>query len=172
MRSVSMLRPFASLVAAILAQVMTLPAGYAATATSSLLVSATVLSTCTVVTTPIVFGNYTTIQIDTTGSVTVTCTLDVASYNIGLGTGVGASSTTATRKMTAPGGGTLNYAMFSDASRTVNWGEIPGTDTIASTANTSGVGAVKTFTAYARVPAGQTSAAAVYTDAVLVTVNF
>lgn len=172
MSSVSNLRRTAVVTAVILAQAVFLPVSLAATSTGLLLVTATVLSTCSVATTPVAFGNYTTVQVDTTGSITVTCTLDVGSYNVALGTGVGSGSTTSTRMLTSPGGSNLHYAMYADSGRTANWGNVPGTDTLASTANTSGTGAIKTFTAYARLPAGQTSGTAVYTDNVVVTVNF
>jgi spore coat protein U-like protein len=167
-----MLRSCAAVVLAVLAQIAAVPASIAGTASGSLLVSATVLSTCAVATTPVSFGNYTAVQLDTTGSITVTCTADVLSYNIGIGAGSGISSTTSNRKMTSVSTSTLNYEIFGDSGRTVNWGNIPGIDTLASTANTAGTGAVKTFTAYARLPAGQISSASTYTDALLVTVNF
>lgn len=148
------------------------PVSHAATATGSLLVSATVLSTCTVSATPVAFGNYTTAQVDATGTITVTCTLDVSTYNIALGTGTGSGATTAARKLTSAATNTLNYALYRDSGHTLNWGVVPGTDTVASTANTGGSGAVKTFTAYGRLPANQTSAADNYFDTVVITVNF
>lgn len=148
------------------------PASHAATATGSLLVSATVLSTCTVSATAVAFGNYSTVQIDTTGTITVTCTLDVSTYNIALGTGTGSGATTAARKLTSVATNTLNYSLSRDSGHTLNWGVVPGTDTVASTANTGGSGAVKTFTAYGRLAANQTSAADAYLDTVVITVNF
>ena len=158
--------------AAIVFGLSVFPASYAATATGALLVSATVLSTCTVASTPVTFGNYVTAQIDTTGSITVTCTLDVTSYNVGLGTGTGSGATTSTRLLTSATSNTLNYELFRDSGRTLNWGNIPASDTLASTSNTSGSGAIKTFTVYARLPGSQTSAANVYTDTVAIAVNF
>ena len=166
--------PSTKLVAAalVITNLVAIPSALAATATGSLNVSATVLSTCVVSATPVVFGNYTTSQVDTTGTITVTCTLDVSTYNVALGAGTGTGATTSDRKLTSAATNTLNYALFRDTGRTMNWGEAPGVDTVASTANTSGSGAVKTFTAYGRLAANQTSAADNYQDNVVITVNF
>ena len=159
-------------IAVVMVNVLLVPSSFAATATGVLAVTATVMSTCTVASTPVAFGNYTSTQIDTTGSITVTCTLDVSSYNVALGTGTGATATTATRTLTSAASNTLNYELYRDTGRTLNWGNVSALDTVASTSSTSGIGATKTFTAYARLPAGQTSAAAVYADTVSITVNF
>jgi spore coat protein U-like protein len=58
--------------------------------------------------------------------------------------------------------------MYSDASRTVNWGNTSGTDTVAGTGN----GSAQVLTIYGRVPAQTTPAPATYNDTVTVTINY
>jgi spore coat protein U-like protein len=139
----------------------------AATATGSLVVSANVLSSCTVVGSTIAFGTYTSTQVDQTGNIAVVCT-NGTSYTIGLDAGAGTGSTTSARKMTGSLGGSLNYALFRDSSRTSNWGSTIGTDTTAGTGN----GLVQNLTVYGRIASAQTPLTGVYTDTVTVTLTY
>jgi spore coat protein U-like protein len=140
-------------------------------ATTSLGVSAVVLATCTVSSTPVAFGNYQMAQTDSTGSITVTCSAGLTAYDIGLDAGAGSGSTTTARKLTLSAStSTLNYGLYTDISRSINWGNTLGT-TQSSTA-VSGTATTKTFTVYGRVPAAQTSPAGNYADTVLVTVYY
>jgi spore coat protein U-like protein len=149
------------------------PAAHAATATGSLAVSATVLSTCLVASTPIVFGNYTLGSLDASGLITVTCTPDITAYNVALNAGVGAGSTTAVRKMTSVStSDTLSYGLFRDNARTQNWGDVPNVDTILASAATTNLGAIKTFAVYGRLGANQTVSTGAYLDTVQVTINY
>lgn len=149
------------------------PASFAAQATGSLSVTALVLSTCVVVSTPVVFGNYTLGLLDNTGIITVTCTPDVTNYNVALGTGAGASATTSARKLTQIAGtDTLNYALYRDSGRSQNWGEVPNVDTVASADATTTLLGVKTFTVYGRLMANQAGAVGAYLDTVQITVNY
>lgn len=150
------------------------PASMAATATGSLSVTALVLSTCTVVSTPVIFGSYTLAALDTSGLITVTCTPDVLSYNVALGAGTGAGATTASRKLTATLNptDTLNYTLYRDSGRTLNWGEQQNVDTLASGGATTDLGAIKTFAVFGRLSANQAGAIGTYTDTVQITVNY
>ncbi len=151
------------------------PASVAATATGALPVTALVLSTCVVAATPVVFGNYSMAARDATGIITVTCTPDILSYNVGLGTGVGSGATTTARNLTAVlplTGDPLNYALYRDSNRTQNWGDEAGVDTVASAAATTDLGAIKTFTVYGRLAADQVGAVGAYADLVEITVNY
>jgi spore coat protein U-like protein len=66
-------------------------------------------------------------------------------------------------------GSTIAYYLYSNASRTVEWGNTIGTNTVSGTAAT----AVTSLTVYGRVPANASFfAAGGYTDAVTVTVTF
>ena len=150
------------------------PASMAATATGSLAVTALVLSTCIVASTPVVFGGYTLAALDTSGLITVTCTPDVLSYNVALGAGTGTGATTASRKLTATLSptDTLNYALYRDSGRTLNWGEQQNADTLASSGATTDLGAIKTFTVFGRLGANQAGAIGAYLDTVQITVNY
>ncbi|MBS0288662.1 MAG: spore coat U domain-containing protein [Proteobacteria bacterium] len=144
---------------------------YAATSTTSLAVSATVVSDCAVIANPLGFGNYgltSPSNLDSTSTINVTCTLSVP-FNIGLDAGAGAGATVTNRKLTKVSASqTLNYALYQDSGRTTNWGNTPGTDTVAST----GTGLLQAFTVYGRIPMNQTSPSGVYNDTVTVTVTY
>jgi spore coat protein U-like protein len=129
-----------------------------------------VTNSCAVAATPLAFGAYSGAQLDVGTSLSVTCT-NGAAYTVGLGAGAGAGATVADRIMTGGTGGadTLHYALFSDTGRTANWGETPGTDTVANT----GSGIAQTMPVFGRILPGQTSVTAgTYADTVGVTVNF
>ena len=140
----------------------------AATATGVLAVSAIVLSTCAVVATPLVFNNYALALLNSTATITVTCTPDVATYTVGMDAGLG-GGTTSTRKVTF-GANTLNYGLYRDASHTQNWGSVAGTDTQPSSAGTGTL--VKLFTVYGQMAANQTGAIGTYLDTVQINVDY
>jgi spore coat protein U-like protein len=145
-------------------------AAFSATATSTLGVSATVLTSCIVVTTPVAFGNYdptSATATNNTGTVVVTCTSG-APYNVLLDQGAATGATVTTRKMKDTGTNLLPYTLYSDAARTVNWGKTIATDTVTGT----GSGVIQTHTVYGSIPAGAAIPAGVYTDTVNVTVNY
>jgi len=142
-------------------------ASFAATATGSLAISANVLASCTVVGSAIAFGAYTQAVVNQTGSITVLCTNGTA-YNVGLDAGTGTGSTVTTRKMSATGGGSLNYSLYRDSGRTNNWGTTIGTDTQTGT----GSGLLQTLTVYGQIPASQTPLAGAYSDTVTVTLTY
>ncbi len=143
----------------------------AASATTSFQVSATVISTCTVSATDLVFGNYSpvaTADSDSASSVTVQCT-NLTPYAIGLGAGGGAGATVAERKMTKDAQ-TLAYSLYQDLARSTVWGDSFGAGGNAVSA--IGNGLSQSHTVYGRVPKGQNVNIGTYTDTVLVTVNF
>ncbi len=139
----------------------------AATATGSLAVTATVVQTCLVATTPLVFGNYSLGAVDVAATVIVTCTPDVASYSVALGAGANGATTTTRKMKLATGADLMNYALYRDAGRTQNWGETIGVDTVSST------GPIATYTVYGQLPGSQTGVApGLYSDTVAVTVTY
>ena len=149
-----------------------LPASaFAATSTPvPLVVTATVLTSCIAVTTPVVFGNYDPTSASptvNTGTVLVTCTTGTP-YNVLLDAGASTGATVTTRKMKDAGTNHLPYNLYSDGGRTTNWGMTVGTDTVAGTAT----GIAQTLTVYGRIPAGATAPAGAYTDTVNVTVSY
>jgi spore coat protein U-like protein len=139
----------------------------AVTTSSTMAVSATVAALCTVTAQPLAFGAYTSAQTDATSTVSVTCT-NGTSYAVALDAGATSGATTANRLMTGPGGATLRYVLFNNASYTTNWGSIAGTDTLASL----GTGVAQTLTVYGRIPAGQYPTPGAYTDSVTVTLTY
>ncbi|OWY30064.1 spore coat U domain-containing protein [Herbaspirillum robiniae] len=155
----------ASIAAVVLAS--SAPASFAATASGSLAITASVVASCTVVGSAIAFGAYTQTVVNQSGSITVLCT-NGTTYNVGLDAGTGSGSTVTTRKMSATGGGTLNYALYRDSGRTNNWGSTIGTDTQAGT----GTGLLQTLTVYGQIPASQTPLAGAYSDTVTVTLTY
>ena len=96
------------------------PTADAATATTILPVTATVLATCIVVATPLIFGNYSAAQVDAQAALTVTCTLGTP-FVVRLDAGAGAGATIAARQLSF-GANTLAYSLYRDAARTQNWG--------------------------------------------------
>ena len=105
-------------------------------------------------------------NVDNSSTLQVQCT-NTTPYNIGLDAGTGSGATVAARKM-SNGGATVTYSLYSDASRTVVWGNTVGTDTVAGTGN----GASQSYPVYGRVPVQTTPAAATYTDTITVTVTY
>jgi spore coat protein U-like protein len=151
-------------------------AALAGTAGDNLAVSATVIDNCTISTSAIAFGNYdpivgnATANLDGTGSVTVTCTLDdVVQITLGQGANADAGSTAAAplRQMSDGASDFLSYSLFSDASRSVVWGDDATVDQEAT-----GTGAADAHTVYGRVSSGQNKPAGSYTDTVAATVTF
>lgn len=140
----------------------------AATATTTFLVTTTVLNTCIVAATPLAFGAYdptSATDTDATNAITVTCTAS-APYNVGLDKGTNGTSVTA--RLMKQGSDTLPYALYSNAGRTTNWGNTVGTDTVTGT----GTGILQTYTVYGRIPHGAAVPSGAYTDTVTVTVTY
>ncbi|MDN3565354.1 spore coat U domain-containing protein [Paeniroseomonas aquatica] len=142
------------------------PAVHAATTTTTMAVSATVLSFCSVSALPLAFGNYSGALLSASTTVSVTCTLGTT-FNLGIDAGLGSGATVAARQMTF-GGNTLTYGLYSNAGATTVIGTSIGTNTISST----GTGSSQSITVYGQVPAGQAVAPGLYTDTVTVTITY
>ncbi len=144
----------------------------AATTTSSLSVNATVTANCSVSTTAVSFGNVNVLSgsnADATGGLSVTCTSGTA-WTATADAGAGTGASLATRKMTS-GSNLLNYALYTESTRTTLWGD--GGIVVAGTFTGTGNGSAQASTIYARVPSGQTSVpAGSYADTVTVTVTY
>ncbi|MES2390274.1 MAG: spore coat protein U domain-containing protein [Acidobacteriota bacterium] len=130
-------------------------------------VSATVQATCLISATAMSFGTYTGVVANSTSTVSVTCT-STTPYSVSLDAGATSGATTTTRKMKATGANVLSYALFSDSSRTVNWGNVISTDTVAGTGN----GASQAITVYGQVAAGQYVTPGAYSDTITATVTY
>ena len=141
----------------------------AATSTGNLAISGTITATCTVGAGSLAFGAFNptlNTNLDVSGTFTVTCT-NATPYVLSLNAGLGTGATTTTRKMTS-GANLLNYNIFQNTTRTTNFGNTSGTDTLAGT----GSGIAQTITAYGRIPAQTTAAVGVYSDTVTITVTY
>jgi spore coat protein U-like protein len=138
----------------------------AATDTANLTVSASVAAVCNVQAATLAFGAYdpTAGDLDATTSVDVTCTPGTT-YEVGLGGG--GAGDVANRQM-ANGPATLNYSMYRNAGRTLNWGNTPTIDTVAGV----GGGGVISHTVYGTIPADQFVAIGDYSDTVIITVTY
>ncbi len=148
---------------------------FAASATSSFTVTASVAANCSISTTTIAFGAYDPVvaqaasPLDGTGSVTITCTKGAVT-TIGLNAGGnGASALGTTRAMADGSGNFLSYEIYQNAARNVFWGN-SGADLFAPPVAPSK--APRTFSTFGRIPAAQDVPAGSYTDTVTATVNF
>ncbi len=95
--------------------------GRAATVTATMSVSAAVVATCTVSANPLAFGNYSGVAVAQQTTLLVQCTPSTH-YNVGLNAGTGSGATTTTRVITG-GPGKLDYQLFQNVARTINWSD-------------------------------------------------
>lgn len=146
-----------------------------ATVSTTIAVSVTLASTCTVSANPLSFGIYQPGQGNASGSTTlaVRCTRG-APFSVALNAGVGGGSVT--QRLMSMGASRLQYNLYTTAAHTTVWGD--GTQ---STATVSGVGrglmsgAQITQTVYGQVPdaaANVDLAPGLYTDTITVTVSY
>jgi spore coat protein U-like protein len=137
------------------------------TASATFAVTATVQATCLVSATAMAFGTYTGAVATPTSTLSVTCT-NTTPYNVGLSAGNATGATVTTRKMTGPASATLNYPLFRDSARTLNWGNTVGTDTLSSTGN----GSAQLSSVFGQLAAGQLVTPGAYSDTIIVTVTY
>jgi spore coat protein U-like protein len=140
----------------------------AGSSTTTLGVSLTINTACTVSAAPIAFSAQSVLSapVNQTGSVVVTCS-NTSPYTVQLDQGVGASATVTNRLMTGPASGTVAYGLYQDAARTVNWGNTAG-----SWVSGTGAGRAQTLTVYGRIVAQTTPGPGGYADTVNVTVSY
>jgi spore coat protein U-like protein len=147
--------------------------GLAATATSTVNVTATVAAACNIVGSTVPFGtglpSPVASPIDVQGGVGVTCASGTA-YSVAANAGNGAGATFAARRMRMISGtALLTYALYTDAGRTTVWGDgTGGSSVIGGIAN----GTTQQIPVYGRIPSGQTPLSGTYFDLVTVTVTF
>lgn len=126
--------------------------------------SAAEAAACTAQSTGVSFGKYDTLTpspLDGVGEVIVQCDAAVP-FTVDLGPGGG----TIDQRMMSGAAGALNYNLYTDATRTVVWGDgITGGDVSSSGANS-------TLTIYGRIPARQNAVAGTYSDTLAVTISY
>jgi len=102
-------------------------------------------------------------NVDSTSTITVTC--NGVDYWVGLGNGLHASGTT--RRMQGENGAYIQYELYSDPQRTVRWGNSQN-DAKAGTGN----GRQQPLTVYGRVAPQALTGKGLFSDTVVVTVNY
>jgi spore coat protein U-like protein len=146
-------------------------AAVAGTDTGNLSVQVRIVDECKVQNDPTLdFGNAQGLldaPVDATTTIDIQCT-DTTPYNVWLDKGGGAGATVADRRLTSGAGATISYSLYQDAAHAQVWGVTEGTDTVADT----GDGDVQTFTVHGRIPAQTTPAPGLYTDLVMITVDY
>ena len=121
------------------------------------------------------FGNYNPFSLtatDATGTVTVTCTgiSLLVSYTIKLSTGTSGSFTTRTMKL---GGTSFNYNLYTNALRVTVWGDSTGGSFTITDGYLITLGTVnRDYSVYGRLFAQQNVAPGLYSDTILVTVEY
>ena len=136
------------------------------TDTTQFTLTVVIQGTCTISANPLSFGNYTAALLNAASTLSVKCTSNIA-YNVGLDAGTAAGATVTTRKMTGPAGALMNYSLYSNSTRTSNWG-----NTSPSWVSGTGTGAAQTLTVYGQIPANQHLTSGTYTDTITATVNY
>jgi len=153
----------------------------AAADTNTLQISAEILETCDITTTPVTFGEYdpvvlhnTTNLDNTAGQITVLCSAGtVATILLDDGANQAAGSTAAVplRQMIAGAGQFLSYNLYKDSVGGTVWGGDVATGLLTTTAFTGTNSQI--MTVFASIPAGQTAApVGNYTDTVIVTASY
>ena len=136
-------------------------------ATTTFTVTAVVQATCTISANPLSFGTYSGLLINSTSTISVTCT-NTTPYNVGLNAGTTTGSTVTNRSMISPAATLLGYKLFSNSVLTTNWGNTVGTNTLAKT----GTGAVQSLIVYGQIPAGEYVKPGSYTDTITATITY
>jgi len=136
-------------------------------ASASFTVTAVVQATCSIVANPLAFGAYSGLLINSTSTLSVTCT-NTTSYNVGLSAGTATGATVTNRSMTGPSATLLGYKLFSNSGLTTNWGNTVGTNTLAGTGN----GALQPLPIYGQLTAGQYVRPGSYTDTITATITY
>ena len=136
----------------------------ATTTTATMAITATALSACLIVATPLAFGNYSQVLLPASATLSVTCTASTP-YTIALNQGTTTGATTSARLLyNLTAGTTLAYALYTDSGHTAPW----TSNTVAGTGN----GLVQTINVYGTIAGGQQSAPGAYTDLVTATLSY
>ncbi len=152
---------------------------FAATATGTFPVTATVANTCTVSSTGVAFGSYTgTAVTNTANNIVVTCNKGVTIVSLLIGNGANASGT---QKRMSGGSDFLNYRIDVPTGATLTTCPAAGTNEWNSTTGPAGAalsslfastGGAKNISICASIPAAQYPAAGSYSDTVTMTLTY
>ncbi len=165
-----LLRLLAGAGAVVLLSSLPLASLQAATTTATFTVTATVQTTCSITANNLNFGAYVGVQLDSTTTLTVTCSNGVP-WTIGLSPGLSPGATPSTRAMTLAGQpDLLHYGLFEDAAHTINWDDTGGANTRSGTG--AGSGTAQPQTVFGVITAGQFPAPGNYADTITATLTF
>jgi spore coat protein U-like protein len=137
-------------------------------APANLSVTATVVKSCSISTSPVDFGNYSALSgvANAQGSVTVTCSnCSGTSVALDYGKNVGAGNQP---RMTDNGTNYLSYKLYSDSAFQTPWS---GTS-VPITPSTSPTPTAQVLAVYGQMPGAQNVPPGSYSDIVVATVNF
>jgi spore coat protein U-like protein len=140
----------------------------------ALLAPAPARAACTVSTTGVAFGAYnpqSATADDSGGTINVDC--HPSDHSVEVEIGAGLSGSFATRRMSS-GADTLNYNLYTNAGRTLVWGDGTGGSITQTLTGGSVSGGTRRFSAtvYGRIPALQNVSAGAYNDTLILTVTF
>ena len=133
-------------------------------------------ATCSVSAVSLAFGGYNPFKpghTDTTGNIAVTCTGkpgEMVAYSISLSAGGGGFPV---RRMRTPSGFLLNYNIYTNAARTLVWGDGSGGSLVVNDSYALGAPVTtRNYAVYGRTFGAQKSVVGAYSDAIAVTLNF
>ncbi|NTZ09087.1 Csu type fimbrial protein [Burkholderia metallica] len=131
--------------------------------------TANVVNDCNISATNVNFGTASVLSgaLAATGSITAQCTNGDA-WKIALNGG-GSGNVTARQMQRGGGGGTVNYGLYTDAARSIAWGDGTGG---SATVTGVGTGTSQVVTVYGAVPAQTTPAPGNYSDTITATISF
>ncbi|AOI91797.1 spore coat U domain-containing protein [Burkholderia pseudomultivorans] len=131
--------------------------------------TATVVNNCNISATNVSFGTASVLSgaLTATGSITAQCTNGDA-WKIALNGG-GSGNVMARQMQRSGGGGTIGYGLYTDAARSIPWGDGTGG---SSTVTGVGTGTSQVVTVYGTVPAQTTPAPGNYSDTITATISF
>lgn len=130
--------------------------------------AATVPAKCVVTSASMNFGNPSalTANIDASTNLGVACSTSLP-YQVQLDGGLSGATNPVLRRMTK-GAEFVTYGLYRDAARSQPWGSTLGSDTLSGT----GTGLTVSVPVYGRVPPQTTPSPGIYTDTVVVTVQY
>jgi len=163
--------------------------GWAATATATVNVTASVTQKCKITTTDVVFGAYdpvatnlsTALTAPSPGTLVVTCTKNASGVTLALNTGTHSTGGTNRRMLETAGAGMfLTYQLYQPSATTPSaacayttiWGDGTNGTVLTPSGTTWGNASAQTFNVCGQVPAGQDVEQGSYADVITATVNF
>lgn len=136
----------------------------ATTVTGNISVSATALSSCTIVASPLAFGNYAQTLTTASATLAVICTA-TSPYTIGLNQGTTTGGTQSARLLyNTISGTTLAYSLYTDSGHSSPW--------TSNTVSGTGTGLSQIVNVYGTIAAGLQAAPGAYADTVTATLSY